>query len=185
MVYIKKYVVILLSCLLSVIFPLTILAKTKMNAEQRTFVNFESKISDLIISSMQLLDNLEKMNGKLSEEELYNLALNVREEFATRSKVLSQIKVPEELQNNIQSSLETVKKDLSIGLTELEESMLCFAQYLAGRDQIVYDEYIQRKNTGFRYINGGLTSLSTIALQLNIPTSKSGGIKKAWKKHLK
>ncbi|TKI25190.1 hypothetical protein FC683_24440, partial [Bacillus cereus] len=93
---------------------------------------------------------------KLSEEELYNLALNVREEFATRSKVLSQIKVPEELQNNIQSSLETVKKDLSIGLTELEESMLCFAKYLAGRDQIVYDEYIQRKNTGFRYINGGI-----------------------------
>ncbi|TKI13851.1 hypothetical protein FC683_31435, partial [Bacillus cereus] len=73
MVYIKKYVVILLSCLLSVIFPLTILAKTEMNAEQRTFLSFESKISDLIITSMELLDNMEKMNGKLSEEELYNL----------------------------------------------------------------------------------------------------------------
>ncbi|ONG70341.1 hypothetical protein BKK42_08925 [Bacillus cereus] len=97
---------------------------------------------------MELLNNLNKMNGELSEEELYNLTLNVGnvgEEFATRSKILTQIKVPEKLPDDVQSSLEVVKRDLSIGFTELEESMLCFAKYLAGRDSISYDEYIQKR----------------------------------------
>ncbi|ONH02725.1 hypothetical protein BKK39_02325 [Bacillus cereus] len=97
---------------------------------------------------MELLNNLNKMNGELSEEELYNLTLNVGnvgEEFATRSKILTQIKVPEKLPDDVQSSLEVVKRDLSIGFTELEERMLCFAKYLAGRDSISYDEYIQKR----------------------------------------
>ncbi|MGR5963194.1 hypothetical protein ACT7DN_30675 [Bacillus paranthracis] len=62
---------------------------------------------------MELLNNLNKMNGELSEEELYNLTLNVGnvgEEFATRSKILTQIKVPEKLPDDVQSSLEVVKK---------------------------------------------------------------------------
>lgn len=122
--------------------------KTEMNTEQRLFINFENKVTDLVITSMELLNNLNKMNGELSEEELYNLTLNVGnvgEEFATRSKILTQIKVPEKLPDDVQSSLEVVKRDLSIGFTELEESMLCFAKYLAGRDSISYDEYIQKR----------------------------------------
>lgn len=93
MTYINKCGVVLLSCLLSLIFPLTTFAKTEMNTEQQLFISFENKISDLVISSMELLDNLDKMNGKLSEEELYNLTLNVGDEFATRSTVLTHIKV--------------------------------------------------------------------------------------------
>ncbi|MGR5907801.1 hypothetical protein ACT7DL_15200 [Bacillus paranthracis] len=134
---------------------------------------------------MELLNNLNKMNGELSEEELYNLTLNVGnvgEEFATRSKILTQIKVPEKLPDDVQSSLEVVKRDLSIGFTELEESMLCFAKYLAGRDSISYNEYIQKKDTGLRYIDGGLTSLSTVSLKLNIPASRLSLIKEIWKK---
>ncbi len=67
----------------------------------------------MVITSMELLNNLNKMNGELSEEELYNLTLNVGnvgEEFATRSKILTQIKVPEKLPDDVQSSLEVVKK---------------------------------------------------------------------------
>lgn len=98
-----------------------------MNTEQRLFISFENKVTDLVITSMELLNNLNKMNGELSEEELYNLTLNVGnvgEEFATRSKILTQIKVPEKLPDDVQSSLEVVKRDLSIGFTELEEA--CF-----------------------------------------------------------
>ncbi|HGK1767192.1 TPA: hypothetical protein ACJ0NZ_002043, partial [Streptococcus pneumoniae] len=67
--------------------------KTEMNTEQRLFISFENKVTDLVITSMELLNNLNKMNGELSEEELYNLTLNVGnvgEEFATRSKILTQ-----------------------------------------------------------------------------------------------
>jgi len=85
----------------------------------------------------------------------------------------------------VQSSLEVIKRDLSIGFTELEESMLCFAKYLAGRDQTFYDEYNQKKDTGLRYIDGGLTSLSTVSLKLNIPESRFNDMREAWKKHLK
>ncbi|KXY25967.1 hypothetical protein [Bacillus sp. FSL K6-0067] len=184
MFFVNKYSVILFSCLLSLISPLITFAKTEMNTEQHLFISFENKVSDLVITSMELLSNLDKMNGELSEEELYNLTLNVGEEFATRSKILTQIKVPKELPDNIQSSLEIVKRDLSIGFTELEESMLCFAKYLAGRDQTFHDEYIQRKNTGLRYIDGGLTSLSTISLKLNVPTPRLNSLKEIWKKHL-
>lgn len=185
MFFFNKYNVILFSCLFGLISPLTTFAKTEMNTEQRLFISFENKVTDLVITSMELLNNLDKMNGELSEEELYNLTLNVGEEFATRSKILTQIKVPEKLPDDVQSSLEVVKRDLSIGFTELEESMLCFAKYLAGRDSIFYDEYIQKKDTGLRYIDGGLTSLSTVSLKLNIPASRLSLIKEIWKKHLK
>lgn len=185
MFLIKRYSVILFSCLLGLVLPLTTFANTEMNIEQRLFINFENKVSDLVITSMELLNNLDKMNGELSEEELYNLTLNVGEEFATRSKILTQMKVPKKLSDNVQSSLEVVKRDLSIGFTELEESMLCFAKYLAGRDSISYDEYIQKKDTGLRYIDGGLTSLFTVSLKLNIPASRLNPIKEILKKHLK
>lgn len=177
MFFINKYSVILFSCLFVLISPLTVFAKAEVNIEQRLFINFENKVSDLVITGMELLSNLDKMNGEISEEELYNLALNVGEEFSTRSKVLNQIKVSEKLSDDVQSSLEVVKRDLSIGFTELEESMLCFAKYLAGRDQTFYDEYIQKKNTGLRYIDGGLTSLYTVSLKLDIPVFRLNIIK--------
>ncbi|HDR3902328.1 TPA: hypothetical protein QCO88_004979 [Bacillus cereus] len=178
MFFINTYGVILFSCLFSLISPLTAFAKAEMNIEQRLFISFENKVSDLVITGMELLSNLDKMNGEISEEELYNLALNVGEEFSTRSKILNQIKVPEKLSDNVQSSLEVVKRDLSIGFTELEEGMLCFAKYLAGRDQTFYDEYIQKKNTGLRYIDGGLTSLYKVSLKLDIPVFRLNIIKK-------
>ncbi|MBK3313459.1 MULTISPECIES: hypothetical protein [Bacillales] len=93
MFFINKYSVILFSCLFVLISPLTAFAKAEMNIEQRLFINFENKVSDLVITGMELLSNLDKMNGEISEEELYNLALNVGEEFSTRSKILNQISV--------------------------------------------------------------------------------------------
>ncbi|AAY60175.1 hypothetical protein I6G76_01595 (plasmid) [Bacillus cereus] len=166
MFYINKCIITLLFFLF--VFPSISFAETEMNPEQQAFLNFEEEISDLVISSVKPLDKLDKMNGKLSEEELYNLALSVGKNFAANSDVSNQLQVPNMLSDDIKASLETVKNDLSMGFTELEGSMIYFARYIASRDSTFYDKYTQKRDNGFRYVDGGLTSLSTIGLRLNI-----------------
>lgn len=184
MLHINKFIVILLLYFSAFAFPSLSLAKTDMKLEQQLLLDFEDKISDLVISSVKPLDNLDKMRGKLSEEELYNLALDVGKNFAVNSKALIQLQVPNALSYDIKVSLETVKNDLSIGFTELEKSMICFARYIANHDPTFYDEYVNKRNKGIRYIDGGLNSLSTVGLQLNVSESSLIDIKKAWKKYL-
>lgn len=184
MLHISKFFVILLFYSSVFIFPSLSLAKTDMKLEQQLLLDFEDKISDLVISSVTPLDNLDKMRGKLSEEELYNLALDVGKNFAVNSKALIQLQVPKALSDDIRVSLETVKNDLSIGFTELEKSMICFARYIANHDPAFYDEYVNKRNKGIRYIDGGLNSLSKVGLQLNVSESSLLDIKKAWEKYL-
>lgn len=182
----NKYIISLLLCFFIFVFicPSFSLAKTEMTPEQQAFLDFEDKISNLVISSVKPLSNLDQMNGKLGEEELYNFALSVEENFAINSEILAELQVPNVLPDDIKVSLKTVKGDLLLGFRELEESMNYFAQYMASRNSIFYDRYTKKRNNGSLYIDGGLTSLSTVGLRLNVLESSSTNVQKTWKKYL-
>ncbi|WP_205317656.1 hypothetical protein [Oceanobacillus zhaokaii] len=132
-------------------------------------MDFEERIFDLIAFGTKPLSKLDKLKGKTDEETLYNIALLAKEKFADSSLTLANLKVPEALPEDIKKPLEEVKTDLSIGFKALEESMNYFAQYIVNRNPIFYDMYIEQRDRGFLYIDGGLTSLTTVRLRLDSP----------------
>lgn len=172
----SNYITVLLIICLSVfihpsIFPAKVSAKDGGDSIQQVFLDFEEGIYTLITSSMEPLSKLKELNGKVDEESLFNMALSAKEKFADSSLTLAKLKVPTALPDDIKTSLEGVKGDLSKGFKALEEGMNYFAQYLVNRNPILYDKYIEKCDKGFLYIDGALTSLTTVRLRLETPKS--------------
>lgn len=82
---------------------------------------------------------------------------------------LAKLKVPSALPNDIKTSLEEVKGYLSTGFGMIQEGMNYFAQYIVNRNPILYDRYIEKRDEGILYIDGGLTSLATVRLKFGPP----------------
>ena len=166
----SNYIIVLLMICFSIfVHPLTFLAKVGNDSKQTAFLDFEKEVLDLIASSMEPLGKLDKLDGKVNEESLYNIALMAKEEFTRNSLILAKLKVPTILPDDIKGSLEKVKSELSIGFKAMEESMDYLAQYMVNRNPVLYDKYIERHKRGFLYIDGGLTSLTTVRLRLDAP----------------
>ena len=107
--WIHKYVIILVLICFSVsVNPLILLAQIGNESKQQAFSDFEKRIFDLIESSIEPLN-------KLDEESLYNIALSAEQKLAEDFLTLAQLKIPTTLSNDIKTSLEKVKGELSIG----------------------------------------------------------------------
>ncbi|MEH7125467.1 hypothetical protein V7122_18070 [Bacillus sp. JJ1532] len=162
--WVHKYVIILVLFCFSIFVPLLIpLAEIENDSQQQVFLNFEKEILDLIYSSIGPLNKLDRVMG---EESLYNIALSAEQKLAENSMTLAQLKVPTTLSDDIKTSLENIKDDLSIGLKALEKSMNHLAQYIVKRNPLLYDKFTEDYDKGFLYIYGVLTSLTTIRSQL-------------------
>ncbi|MGM7722098.1 hypothetical protein [Metabacillus sp. Hm71] len=162
--WIHKYVIILVLICFSVsVQPLILLAEIGNDSKQQAFSEFEKKIFDLIESGIKPLD---KLDEELDEESLYNIALSAEQKLAKNSLTLSQLKVPTTLSDDIKTSLEKVKVELSIGFKALEKSMNYLAQYIVKRNSLLYDKFIEKRDKGFLYIDGALTSLTTVRLRV-------------------
>jgi predicted ATP-binding protein involved in virulence len=161
---VHKYVIILvLICFsISIHAPIS-LAKIENDSKQQAFSNFEKEIFDLIKSS---IESLNKLDEELDEESLYNIALSAEQKLAENSLTLAQLKVPTTLSDDIKTSLEKIKGELSIGFKVLEKSMNQLARYIVKRNPLLYDKFIKNRDKGFLYIDGVLTSLTTIRLQI-------------------
>jgi len=156
-----------LICFSISIHPSISLAETENNSKQQAFLDFEKEIFDLVASSMEPLSKLDKLDGKIDEEGLYNIALMAKEEFTKSSLALAKLKVPTVLPDDIKASLEKAKGELSTGFKAMEEGMDYLAQYMVNRNPVLYDKYIERRKKGFLYIDGGLTSLTTVRLRVS------------------
>ena len=51
--------------------------------------------------------------------------------------------------------------------------MTYFTQYMEDPNPILLDKFIEERNKGFLYIDGGLISLATVRLRLDVPRNKS------------
>src|SRR6476661_6139892 len=122
--WILKYKILLLVCFSISVYPSLSLAKIG-NDSKPTFSDFEKRLFDLIDSGIEPLSRLDE---KLDEESLYNIALLAEQKLAENSLALSKVKIPAELPADIKLSLEIVKEDLSTGFKALEESINYFAQ---------------------------------------------------------
>ncbi|MBS4176756.1 hypothetical protein [Lederbergia citrea] len=176
MVYrrVLKYIFVLIFISFFIfICPPNFLAK---DSKQEAFLKFEKQIYYLIDSSMEPLNQLsEDQDG----ESLYHAALATKQKFADNSLVFTKLRVPSALPNDIKTSLEHTKEEILTGFKALEESMDYFAQYIVNREPILYERFIEKRDKGFLYIDGGLTSLATVRLQLDAPKIRS--IPNAWK----
>ena len=177
--WILKYKILLLVCFSISVYPSLSLAKIG-NDSKPTFSDFEKRLFDLIDSGIEPLSRLDE---KLDEESLYNIALLAEQKLAENSLALSKVKIPAELPADIKLSLEIVKEDLSTGFKALEESINYFAQYLMNRNHLLYDKHIEKRDKGFLYIDGGLTSLTTVRLRLGAPIIIPNDTSKVWKRY--
>ena len=107
---------------------------------------------------------MNKLDEELDEESLYNIALSAEQKLAENSLTLTKLKVPTRLSDDIKISLEKIKGELSTGFKTLEKSMNHLAQYIVKRTPLLYDKFIENRDKGFLYIDGVLTSLTTIRL---------------------
>lgn len=180
----RKYIIVLLLICFSIsVHPSMSLAEIGNNSKQQAFLDFEKKIFDLMASGMEPLSKLDKLDGKLDEESLYNIVLLTKEEFSKSSLSIAKLKVPTALPDDIKSSLEKIKGEFSTGFKALEESMNYLAQYMVNLDSIMYDKYIEKRDKGCLYIDGGLTSLATVRLRLDAPKRSIPNAWKVWKRH--
>lgn len=124
------------------------------------------------------MEPLNKLDETLDEESLFNIALSAEQKLAESSLTLAKLKVPSTLPDDIKTSLEKVKGELSIGFKELAKSMNYLAQYIANRNPLLYDKFIEKRDKGSFYIDGGLNSLATVRLRLD---ALEGSIPNAWK----
>lgn len=160
--------------------PRISLATMENDPKQQAFLTFEKQIFDMITSSMK---PIHKLDSEIDEKSLYNIVLTTKDTFAENSLSLAKIKVPPTFPDDIKASLEKVKEELIKGFRALEESMNFYAQYIANRNPNLYDKYIEKRDIGFLYIDGGLTSLTTVRLQLNAPKRSIPNSWKVGKKH--
>ncbi|MBU5215087.1 hypothetical protein [Heyndrickxia oleronia] len=114
----------------------------------------------------------------MEEENLYNITLLAEQKLAEGSLILAKLKIPPSLPDEIKTSLENVKVELLIGFRELEKSMNYLAKYIMYRNPFLYDKFIEKRDMGFLYIDGGLKSLTTVRLRLHAPERT---IPDAWK----
>jgi hypothetical protein len=162
--WVHKYVIILVLICFSVsVHPFISLAEIGNDSKRQAFLGFEKEIFDLIESGIEPLN---KLDEGLDEESLYNIALSAEQKLAENSMTLARLKVPTTLSDDIKTSLEKIKGELSIGFKELEKSMNYLAQYIVKRNPLLYDKFINKRDKGFLYIDGALTSLTTVRLRV-------------------
>lgn len=174
----KLAIVLMLICFSSQ--PSISFAGIGNDLKQQAFSNFEKKIFDLIDSSMKPLNKFDgELDKGLDEESLFKIILSAKQKFAESSHEISKLKVPNSLPEDLKVSLEQIKGEFYIGFKALEESMNYFAQYMESYNPLLFDTFIEERNKGFLYIDGGLTSLATIRLQVDAPRIRP--IPNAWK----
>jgi hypothetical protein len=115
------------------------------------------------------VEPLNKLDDELDGESLYNIVLSAEQSLAKSSLALSELKVPIGLPDDTRTLSERAKGEVSIGFKALGESMNYYAQYIANRSPLLYDKYIKKRDRGFLYVDGGLTTLATARLQLDAP----------------
>ncbi|MBS4208600.1 hypothetical protein [Bacillus sp. FJAT-50079] len=154
--------ILLISCFIH-LFPSASHAQSNEDMQRQAFLNFEKDIHTLVASSMERFD---KSDLPLNEEYIYMYFLTARDEYVQSALNLQRIAVPTTLPNHIKRSLEKVKSELIIGLHSLEESMDVVTLYMITDNPLLYDLYKKKRENGFLYLDGGLTSLATVKLRL-------------------
>ncbi len=143
--------------------------KAETNIGKQKFAEFENAIYNQLTFSVEPLYELDMLQDGMDDEDLYDIVVSVEERLMKSVLFLESLEVPHELPNDIKSSLEQIKIDLSIGFSALGESMNYFTQYLENSNTEFYDKYIKSSNKGFLYVGGGITYLTTIRLKLDPP----------------
>lgn len=165
-----KYLAILMLFNSSLFIPFcTTEVKAEMDIQKQKFNEFENEIYDLLKFSIEPFYELDQLQNTATDRDLYNIAVSVEERFTKSISSLSQLGVPNELPEDIKSSLEQVKVDLSIGFTALGQSMNYFTKHLENHNPEIYNRYMESRNKGFLYVSGGMTHLTTVRLKLDPP----------------
>ncbi|QQZ09968.1 hypothetical protein [Heyndrickxia vini] len=162
----RKYVAILLLICLPLSIPAVSFAQKEEDPRLQGYLQFEKNIFEIIATSVQPLSTF---NEEINEEELYTMITSAKNKFIEGSEQLAELNIPSTLPDDIKLSLNNVKKELSIGFKILNESLFYFSEYIRTRDPNLHRKYITKRNQGFLYIDGGLTSLATVRLRLNAP----------------
>ncbi|SDN16312.1 hypothetical protein SAMN05518871_103476 [Psychrobacillus sp. OK028] len=170
-----------LICFLSFLYTPIYSAESVDSSKQGLFPDYKKKVLDIIDFG---IEPLEKLDGVQNEEDLYNIVLSAEQNLAKSHLDLSELKVPIELPNDTRVLLGRSKEDLSTGLKALEEGMNYYAQYIVKRSPEQYDKYVKKRDKGIRYINGGLTTLTSAELQLDDPLEPIQSVWEVGKRNL-
>lgn len=177
---IKYATILLLFCFSIPVDSPVAFAESGSDLKQQMLLAFENKVFDLLDSGMESLNELD---GETDMKRLHYIVLSARQKFDETSRAFAKLMVPIALPGDIKASLVQIKVDLSTGFEALEASMNCFMQYMDNRSPLLFEQFIEQRDQGISHIDGALTSLSTVRMQLNPPKLKPN----AWtvaKKHL-
>lgn len=165
---INKYVSILLLLSLSIsAYPTISLAKNENDSNQQAlqaFLTFEKQIYDLLDTAMEPLNELDE---KPDMKNLYKNVLSAKQKFFDTALAFTKLKIPPALPDNIKASLKDIKDSFSTGFDALGASMGYFLQYMDNGNPILFDRFIEKREEGVSFIDGGLTSLASVKMQLS------------------
>jgi len=163
-----KYVpILLLICFSIFALPLNVIAENRSDSNQQAFLAFEKKVYDLIDSAVEPLNKLDDEN--LDMKNFHIIIFSSKSKFAGASLAFAKIVVPSALPNDIKTSLRQVKNDLHTGFESLGESLNAYLQYMVDGNisPHLFDRFIEKRDKGISYIDGGLVLLATVKLQLH------------------
>ncbi|MED4732394.1 hypothetical protein P9597_30720 [Aneurinibacillus migulanus] len=165
---IHKYVSILLLFSLSIsTYPTISLSKNENNSNQQAlqaFLTFEKQIYDLLDTAM---GSLNELGEKPDMKNLYKNVWSAKQKFFDTSLAFTKLKIPPTLPDNIKASLKDIKDSFSTGFDALGASMGYFLQYIDNGNPILFDRFVEKREEGVAFIDGGLTSLASVKMQLS------------------
>ncbi|PYY29730.1 hypothetical protein [Paenibacillus illinoisensis] len=141
---------------------------------QVVFLAFERKAFDLLDSGMEPLNELDEvtLDESLDVKKLHNFVVSARQTFGETSLAFAKLKVPAALPDDIKASLGQIKVYFSTGFKELGESLDFYRQYMESRNPLLFEKFIEQRDKGVSHIDGALTLLNTVRMQLNPPKLK-------------
>ncbi len=165
---IHKYVSILLLFSLSIsTYPTISLSKNENNSNQQAlqaFLTFEKQIYDLLDTAM---GSLNELGEKPDMKNLYKNVWSAKQKFFDTSLAFTKLKIPPTLPDDIKASLKDIKDSFSTGFDALGASMGYFLQYIDNGNPILFDRFVEKREEGVAFIDGGLTSLASVKMQLS------------------
>ncbi|KIV49932.1 hypothetical protein AM501_30935 [Aneurinibacillus migulanus] len=165
---IHKYVSILLLFSLSIsTYPTISLSKNENNSNQQAlqaFLTFEKQIYDLLDTAIEPLNEL---GEKPDMKNLYKNVWSAKQKFFDTSLAFTKLKIPPTLPDDIKASLKDIKDSFSTGFDALGASMGYFLQYTDNGNPILFDRFVEKREEGVAFIDGGLTSLASVKMQLS------------------
>lgn len=146
-------------------------ASANTTTRKQLFNFYEKKIFDLIERGLEPLLNIEMAEGN---NKLSIAITSAAKTCGQTSVIFEKLKVPSGFSLETRQSLREINHYFSAGFRALEQGIRAFSEYLKYQSPQTFDIFVLYYEQGILLIEGGLTSLTTIKMELNTKDFSQG-----------